>query len=256
VLIVHGLAEHGGRYERTAGLMADAGLAVEAVDLRGAGGSAGRRAHVERFSDYLDDVEWRLAVVREAAAGRPVTLLGHSLGGLVCLDYVTSGRPLPDLLILSSPAVASTIPPWKQALARTFDSVAPTARVPNGVSGDQLSSDPAVGVAYFADPLVETSSTFRLGADSFRAQDRVRATSGRLSIPTFVTHGGADPIVPVASSEYLAALPGVTRTVYPGLRHETLNEPEGPAIVADMIAWLRTQLADAGRPSEGGSTTA
>ncbi|MFI5225239.1 MAG: alpha/beta hydrolase [Candidatus Limnocylindrales bacterium] len=250
VLIVHGLAEHGGRYERTGGLLADAGLAVEAVDLRGAGGSAGRRAHVERFSDYLDDVEWRLAVIREAAAGRPVILLGHSLGGLVCLDYATSRRPLPDLLILSSPAIASTIPSWKKALARTFDSVAPTVRVANGVSGDQLSRDPAVGEAYFGDPLVEVSSTFRLGAESFRVQDRVRRSSGRLSIPTFVTHGEADPIVPVASSEYLAALPGVTRTVYPGLRHETLNEPEGPALVADMLAWLRAQVGD---PGTGGA---
>ena len=256
MLIVHGLAEHGGRYARTGGLMADAGLAVEAVDLRGAGGSPGRRAHVERFSDYLDDVEWRLAVVRGDADGRPVILLGHSLGGLVCLDYATSGRPLPDLLILSSPAVASTIPPWKQALARTFDSVAPTMRVPNALKGEQLSRDPAVAEAYFGDPLVEVSSTFRLGAESFRTQDRVGETSGRLSIPTFVTHGGADPIVPVASSEYLAALPGVTRTVYPSLRHETLNEPEGPVIVADMLAWLRAQVGDVATASKGRPSTA
>ena len=256
MLIVHGLGEHGGRYERTGGLMADAGLAVEAVDLRGAGGSAGRRAHVERFSDYLDDVEWRLAVGRQAAGGRPVILLGHSLGGLVCLEYVTDGRPLPDLLILSSPAVASTIPSWKQALARTLDSVLPTARVANGVKGEQLSRDPAVGEAYFADPFVEVSSTFRLGAEGFRAQDRVRATSARLSIPTFVTHGEADPIVPVSSGEYLATLPGVTRTVYPGLRHETLNEPEGPAVVADMVAWLRARVAGSGTPSEDRPTTA
>jgi lysophospholipase len=223
--------------------MAEAGLAVEAVDLRGAGGSAGRRAHVERFSDYLDDVEWRLSAVRDAAGGRPVILLGHSLGGLVCLDYATSGRPLPDLLILSSPAVASTIPRWKRAFARTFDHVAPTARVSNALSGDQLSRDPAVAEAYFADPLVEVASTLRLGAEGFRAQGRVHETASRLSIPTFVTDGSADTIVPPASTEYLALIPGVTRTVYPDLRHETLNEPEGPAIVADMIAWLRTEVA-------------
>jgi acylglycerol lipase len=223
--------------------MADAGLAVEAVDLRGAGGSAGRRAHVDRWADYLDDVEWRLGAIRAAATRRPAVLLGHSLGGLVCFDYATTGRSLPDLLILSSPAVGSSIPGWKKTLARTFDGVAPTLRVPNALTGDQLSRDPAVGVAYFGDPLVETSSTLRLGAESFRAQDRVHETAARLSIPTLVTHGGGDPIVPVATSEFLAAIPGVTRRVYPDLHHETLNEPEGPGIVADMLAWIRAQVA-------------
>ncbi len=216
MLIVHGLAEHGGRYERTAGLMAAAGLAVEAVDLRGAGGSAGRRAHVERFSDYLDDVEWRLAAIREAAAGRPVVLLGHSLGGLVCLDYATSGRPLPDLLILSAPAVASTVPGWQKAMASIFAGLVPTVRLSNPLSGDQLSRDPTVAEAYFADPLVEDATTIRLAAESFRAQERVHEAAARLSIPTFVIHGSADPIVPTASTEYLASIPGCHPEGLPG----------------------------------------
>ncbi len=251
MLIVHGLAEHGGRYERTAGLMAAAGLTVEAVDLRGAGGSAGRRAHVERFSDYLDDVDWRLAVIRGEADGLPVILLGHSLGGLVCLDYATSGRPLPDLLILSAPAVASTVPGWQKAMASTFAGLVPTVRLSNPLSGDQLSRDPTVAEAYFADPLVEDSTTIRLAAESFRAQERVQEAAARLSIPTFVIHGSADTIVPTASTEYLASIPDVTRTVYPDLRHESLNEPEGPAIVADMIAWIRAQIGAVGARSEG-----
>jgi alpha-beta hydrolase superfamily lysophospholipase len=44
--------------------------------------------------------------------------------------------------------------------------------------------------------------------------------------------------VPAAATEPFEQMPGVTRRVYPGLRHETLNEPEGPQIVADVIAWL------------------
>ena len=60
MLIVHGLAEHSGRYERTGAGFAAVGIDVTAIDLRGNGGSGGRRAYVERWSDYLDDVEWRL----------------------------------------------------------------------------------------------------------------------------------------------------------------------------------------------------
>jgi alpha-beta hydrolase superfamily lysophospholipase len=243
VLIVHGLAEHSGRYERTGATLAAAGLAVEALDLRGAGGSGGRRAHVERWSDYLDDVESRIRAVRASAGGRPVVLLGHSLGGLIALDYATSSRQPPELLILSAPAVASTIPGWTKALAGVLSRISPTLRLANALSGDQLSRDPAVGEAYFADPLVETHSTVRLGAEGFGAQTRVSTSGHTLAIPALVTHGGADPIVPTASSAWLEDLPGVVRIVYPDLRHETLNEPEGPAVVADMIAWLREQVA-------------
>jgi alpha-beta hydrolase superfamily lysophospholipase len=243
VLIVHGLAEHSGRYERTGTALAAVGLSVEALDLRGDGGSAGRRADVGRWEDYLDDVESRLAAVRAAAGGRPVVLLGHSLGGLIALDYATSGRPAPDLLVLSAPALGSTIPGWKRGLVRFLARLAPTMKVSNGLSGAQLSRDPAVGEAYFADPLVETSSTVRLGAAGLRAQARVAAAASMLAIPTLVTQGGADTIVPPASTEPLAALPGVRRIVYPDLRHETLNEPEGPAVVADIVAWLRERVA-------------
>ncbi len=55
-------------------------------------------------------------------------------------------------------------------------------------------------------------------------------------------HGEADPIVPVASSVPLGAMPNVTRRTWPDLRHETHNEPEGEAVVADAVAWLHSVL--------------
>jgi alpha-beta hydrolase superfamily lysophospholipase len=56
-------------------------------------------------------------------------------------------------------------------------------------------------------------------------------------------HGGDDWLVSPSASEALGHLPGVTRRVYPGLRHELHNEPEGRAIVADVVAWLRAQVS-------------
>ena len=92
MLLVHGLAEHSGRYERTGGLLAEAGIDVTAFDLRGHGGSGGPRGDVEHWTDYLDDIAVRLAAVRTEADGRPVVLFAHSYGGLICTDYVLSGR--------------------------------------------------------------------------------------------------------------------------------------------------------------------
>ena len=249
VLLVHGLAEHSGRYEHVGRQLAGAGLDVEAYDQRGFGGSGGRRAYVEHWSLTHDDLEDRLTAVRARAAsgGRPVALFGHSLGALIALGYAVAdpARPLPDALVLSAPALDSTIPAWKQLMARVLGSVAPTRELRNELDGTILSRDPAVGERYIHDPLNYHSTTFRFGAEAFAEQARVRGAVGRMSVPTIVYHGEADRLVPTASSAPLGDLPNVRRRTYPGLRHESHNEPEGPEVIADMIAWLRATFVGA-----------
>jgi alpha-beta hydrolase superfamily lysophospholipase len=239
LLLVHGLAEHSGRYERTGRLLAEAGIDVTAFDLRGHGGSGGRRGDVERWTDYLDDIAVRLASVRAEAGGRPVVLFAHSYGGLISTDYVLSGRPAPDLLVLSGPALDDGLPRWQHVVAPLIARVLPTLAFRNAWSPDVLSRDPDVGRLALLDPGSPERMTTRLGAFGFAAQERVRATLATLAVPTLVFHGSDDRLVPPAATEAFEALPGVTRRVYPGLRHETLNEPEGPQVVADVIAWLR-----------------
>ena len=239
VLIVHGIGEHSGRYERTGRLFSEAGLDVEAFDLRGHGLSGGRRVYVRRWDDYLDDVEIRLAALRQP--GRPLVLMGHSMGALIALTYACSDRPAPDLLVLSAPPLQASVPGWQRLLAPVLSRVAPTVVLANPIAGSQLARDPAVGVAYFGDPLVQPRSTTRLGAELFGAMKRARSNLDRLQVPTLVIHGGSDTLVPTMVSEPLAKLPVVERRVLPYLRHETLNEPEGPDVVAGIVEWLRAK---------------
>ncbi len=240
VLVVHGIGEHSGRYQRTGRLMSEAGLDVHAFDLRGHGLSGGRRVYVRRWDDYLVDLEARLARVRQD--GRPLVLMGHSMGALIALTYVCSDRPAPDVLVLSALPLGARTPAWQRVLAPVLSLVAPTLLVANPIAGDQLSRDPAVGIAYFADPLVQPRSTARLGAELLKAMKRARSQVGLLHVPTLVIHGGADTLVLTAVSEPLAGVAGVERRVLPNLRHEVLNEPEGPEVVAEIVAWLRSHV--------------
>ena len=240
VLIVHGIGEHSGRYERTGRLLSKAGLDVQAFDLRGHGLSGGRRVYVRRWSDYLDDVEGRLAALRRP--GVPTVLFGHSMGALISLTYACSNRPTPDLLVLSAPPLKATVPGWQRVLVPALSRVVPNMVLANPIAGEQLAADPNVAAAYFSDPLVQPRSTARLGAELFWAMKQVPVELGRLRIPTLVIHGGDDTLVPTAGSEPLAAVPGVDRRVLPKLRHETLNEPEGPEVVAGIVQWLRAHV--------------
>jgi alpha-beta hydrolase superfamily lysophospholipase len=241
VLLVHGLAEHSGRWEHVGAHLASKGIDVTAFDLRGFGASEGRRAWVDRWSQLHDDIEERIAALRDAG-DEPVALYGHSLGGLIALGYVLEGRAMPDALVLSAPAIEAAIPAWKRAFAQACNVLLPTMTIANGLDADDLCHDPAVVAAYGPDPLNYHRSTVGFGLKAFTEQERVSASIDRLSLPTFVIHGGEDRIVPTQSSAAFERRAGVTRRVYPGLRHELHNEPEGPAVLDDVVAWLRDHL--------------
>lgn len=108
-----------------------------------------------------------------------------------------------------------------------------------------LTSDAAVEAAYLADPIAVHRTTARLGVALFREQARVQAVLARgepLPIPTYVLHGADDPIVPEWASRSLEGRANVTRRVYPGLHHETHNEPSGAAVIDDTARWIVDQV--------------
>ena len=243
VLLVHGLAEHCGRYDRVGARFARAGIDAHGFDLRGFGGSGGRRAWVDRWSQLHDDLEERLVAIRSIAPSRPLVLSGHSLGGLIALGYVLDGRARPDLLILSAPAVGANIPLWQRLLVGSLRRMTPGLLLGNRIDPEGLSCDSGVGEAYVADPLNQHRTTIGFAHAAFGEQRRVAAELDRLSLPTLVLHGSDDPIVPPQASERLEGLPGVTRKVYPGLRHEVHNELAGHQVVADEIDWIRERVS-------------
>ncbi len=240
VVLVHGIAEHTGRYERTGCLLSRAGFSVRACDLVGCGGSGGRRGDVADWAFFLEQVERLVVEARET--GCPVVLLGHSMGGLIALEYALSERPGPDLLGLSAPALTGGSR-WQRLSAPILARLLPRLPVPNLLKGDQLSRDPEVGERYFADPLVHRFTTTRMGAQLFEAMDRTRAAVSSLAVPTLVIHGEDDTIVEPESSQALESVECVTRRTYPGLRHELFNEPEGEDVVADVVDWIESQLS-------------
>jgi alpha-beta hydrolase superfamily lysophospholipase len=212
---------------------------VRATDLRGFGRSGGRRAAVDRWDDYLDDLVGDIAAAR--LLGVPVVLMGHSLGGLIAASYALSDRPQPDLLVLSAPAIDSAIPRYKKIAARILGRLVPHKEIPNDLDGSRLSRHAAVGERYFADPLNHHSTTVGLGREALLAAEQVRDRLSELRIPTLVIHGGADSIVPPPISAPLAALPGVSRVLLPSFRHECFNEEGGEVAIDTVAAWIEAQ---------------
>lgn len=239
VVLVHGIAEHSGRYERTGGLLADAGFHVRSFDLIGHGASGGARVDIDDWSRFHDQVEQHMIWARES--GLPVVLMGHSMGTLISMGYILDDRIAPDLMVLTAPTLAGGAA-WQRALAGPVARILPRLAMPQGVKAGQLSRDPEVGVAYFTDPLVITTATARFGAALFAAIDRTKPRLSEITVTTLALHGGSDPLVPPHTSAVLGDLANCERRVYPSLRHEILNEPEGPEIVAKIIEWINERI--------------
>jgi alpha-beta hydrolase superfamily lysophospholipase len=243
IVLVHGVAEHCGRYEHVGAQIARAGIDAHAFDIRGFGGSGGPRASVERWSQLHDDLEERLVAVRSIEPARPLVLYGHSLGALLGLGYVLDGRALPDLLVLSAPAIKANLPLLPRLAVSGLWRVAPGLMLKNPFDADALSCDPEVGARYVADPLNQHKSTVRFAHAAFGEQARVAGALDRLSIQTLVVHGGDDRLVPTETSAAFEGMPGVTRRVYPALRHEVHNEPTGAMVVKDVVSWIRERVS-------------
>lgn len=240
VLLLHGIAEHSGRYEHVGRRLADHGFDVVAIDHRGYGRSGGRRGHVDRWSDFLDDVEDQMAQIRQLDL--PTVLIGHSMGGLIASRYVLDGRPQPDVLVLSAPALGAEIPLHLRIAAPLVSRLAPSLVIKEPGDPSMLSKDDRVGEVFYADPYRVPFPTARLGAELMTAIEEARELVPNLDVPTLVLHGTDDRLVPTASSEIFESVPGVERRLYETLRHEVFNEAEGLDIVDEVASWVGAHI--------------
>ncbi len=253
VAIVHGYAEHSGRYAHVGEFLTGRGYAVEAFDLRGHGRSEGTRARVESVNEYLLDTGHFLYRIRERHLGRPIFLLGHSMGGLIATLYAITRKPALDGLILSGAAIsADGAPAPLRLVVRAVAKVSPEFGM-TALDANAISRDPEVVSAYVSDPLVYTGKMQAgLLAAMVRAIARVDRDMEEIELPLLVMHGREDRLAPAAASELLYARAGSadkTLKLYDGLYHEIFNEPEQGQVLGDLAAWLdahTTTPGDAG----------
>lgn len=242
VLLVHGLGEHAGRYDRVARRLAEWGFEVRGYDQFGHGESGGARGALSSDTRLLDDLGEMVEAARTRTPdGLPLILLGHSMGGLVAAQYAAAHPGTIDALVLSSPALGTRVRGWRRFLLRTLPRFAPNLRVGNGLQTRWLSHDPEVERAYLADPLVHDRISARLARYITEGGSEVVAQASRWKVPTLLMYAGADRLVdPAGSRAFAAAAPAdrVTTRCFDGLYHEIFNEQEAQPVFDCLQHWL------------------
>ena len=241
VLLVHGLGEHVGRYERLARLLNHWGFLVRGYDQYGHGQSGGPRGGLPEPLRLLEDLADLVDSTRRRFPRLPLLLLGHSLGGLVAAGFVARGMGRVEGLVLSSPALATRMNLLQKLLLAVLPRIAPNLALGNGLDPKYLSRDPDVVQAYRKDPLVHDRVSARLARFLVDEIAVVQSSAPKWSVPTLLLYGGRDRIVdPRGSKAFAAAAPRdvVSAHCLRDAYHEIFNEPQADPAFARLQQWL------------------
>lgn len=247
LLIVHGLGEHSGRYRNVVNHFIPQGFAVYGLDHLGHGKSDGPREMVERFEDYTDTLTIYCNMVKAWQAGKPVFLLGHSMGGLIASHYLIDHQAFFRGAVISAPAikVGESISPAIIFMGKVLAVITPKAGV-MALDANLISHDPEVVKAYGNDPLVFHAKTpARLAAELLKAMQRVTAEAGKITLPFITLQGGEDKIIDPGGAQLLydkAGSKDKTIKIYEGFYHEVFNEPERARVLHDVETWLAARI--------------
>lgn len=248
ILLVHGYAEHSGRYQHFAEHCVGKGYAVYAVDHWGHGKSDGTPGFVPEFSVFHEGVDQLLARAGQEFPDSPVVLVGHSMGGLISATYLVSDQSKFAACVLSGPAIKAAEEPsaFLKVISGVLSRFLPRLGVveldPNGVS-----RDPKVVADYLADPLVYNGKMgARLAAELLSNMTKIQENAWQIGLPILLLHGEKDSLAAAEGSKFLdahIASSDKMLKIYPELFHEIFNEPEKDQVLNDMTDWLDTRLS-------------
>lgn len=253
LVLIHGFGEHSGRYMNVVNHLVPRGYAIWSFDHRGHGRSPGRRGFVRTWDEFREDIRLFLEMVRQQEGGLPVFLMGHSMGGLMVLEYALHHPEGLQGVIASGPALAQVgVSPVLLKIAQLMSRIWPSFTMDTGLDATSISRDPAVVAAYQADPLVHSKASARLGTEMARAMAWTHQNASRWRLPLLILHGGADRLVPPEGSRrFYEAVPIADKEYreYEGGYHEPHNDIHRDQVLQNLERWLEAHLQGARRNS-------
>lgn len=247
LFVVHGIAEHSGRYMNVVNHFVPAGYAVYGIDHIGHGKSDGKRVYVERFQDYTKTLKKYFDMIRGWQAEKQIFLVGHSMGGLISAAYLLEHQDELTGAVLSGPGikVPDNISNAVIFAGKMLSVVMPKAGIIQ-LDAEGICRDPAVVDAYVNDQLVYTGKiTARLGAEMLKTMKHVTESAKKIRLPIMIVQGGSDKLVDPSGAQFLydsVSSEDKTIKIYDGLYHEVFNEPEHGQVLDDVNVWLESHL--------------
>ena len=244
--IVHGFSDHSGRYMNIVNNLVPRGMALYSFDQRGHGRSPGLRGHIDTFSLFRDDLLTFTSLVTELEPGIPLFLMGHSMGGLIVLDFGLNHPQSVSGIIASAPHLSDPpISPVIATVGRLCSRIWPTFSMDAGLDTSGLSRNPQTVQAYEDDPLVHGQGSARLSTELSAMVAETNANADSFQPPLLIFHGTADQLTdPAASRRFYENVTSSNKRyiAYEGGYHEGHNDIHYERVVIDIAQWIEEQV--------------
>ncbi|MGI6781599.1 MAG: lysophospholipase [Acholeplasmataceae bacterium] len=242
ILIVHGIAEHSGRYDHVVKKLNTAKFNVFRFDLRGHGKSGGKRGYVKNLNTLLSDVNHLVEHIRDKYPGK-IFLLGHSLGGGITNIYASLYFNIDGYI--SSGAATDMVPQMKPFKIIPYQLLR-WVTIKNNLSNNSLATIKQVEEDYQNDPYVlKKYKIGYVGDVMIKGGKILKQNYDNITVPALIMHGLGDPIVPVQFSEVLyerIASKDKELVIFDQSLHEIYNDCEKEEVIEKTIDWLRAHV--------------
>ncbi len=242
IILIHGLGEHIERYEHVGVFFNKHNFAVYGFDLPGHGRSAGPRGHIASFEFVNGYINKIIGEIKKDYPDVPIFVYGHSLGGLIAINYLLKTNPNITGLIASAPGLTNNLKAskFKLLMVKILSTILPTFQVKTNLDPELISRDVEVVNSYINDPLVHGLGSTRLAYESISCGQEIIKGKNKTSVPFLLIQGTNDLIVPVeANVDFAKRLEGnVTIKLWDGLYHEPHNEPEKMEVLSYVHSWM------------------
>jgi len=229
LVLLHGLGEHSLRYEKFHRHFQDHQIGVAIYDHPGHGRSEGREVYVDHFDELVDNFRCFHSHIRsQHQFESPLTLMGHSLGGLIALYAADRYGELVDQLVLSVPCLGVFVPKVLMGINQVLDYFMPQYVFNNPVYPAHLSHCPEEVQKYQKDELIKRKISVRLFREMVTYMALLeRRESIALAMPVYLFLAGDDRIVDNRAIQRVYTkldCPDKEQFVFDGFFHEIFNE--------------------------------
>lgn len=247
VIIVHGLAEYGERYNYFANALNSKNISVYRFDLRGHGKSGGQKGWVDNYEDYIKDLGEIVSLAKKENENLPVFIFGHSMGGFISAVYGIKYKNEVDGIILSAAALRKPedVKGIKGLFISLLNKIYPSFKMKNNL-GKLVSRDKKIVEKYEKDPLVLRRISIKLYYEFLiKGIDWLQKKVKDFNYKTLILHGKDDKIINHESSiEFMENISSDDKNliIYDDLYHEILNEKEKDKVIIDIINWIEERI--------------
>lgn len=277
--IIHGMAEYIERYEELAQYLGERGILVTGDDHLGHGKSVERGGTYGYFCEQdpatvvVRDVHRLKKMTQEEYPGIPYVTLGHSMGSFILRNYLfrygtgiqgaiicgTGSQPKALVKVCRAVAAIQGVLFGQKHIARLLDKLAfgsYNKRIPNAkTSVDWLCVDEKVVDAYVKDELCGFTFTVNGFRTLFTLLDRLNKEENLKAMPSdlpvYFIAGDMDPVgnygegVKKAYEDFRkAGMERISLKLYPGARHELLNEIDKQKVYEDLYPWIMERVKE------------